>query len=374
MFGATDQNTDDILAQVPDVLPVLPLRNMGAFPCTMMPIAVGVPRSVKLVRDAMSSNRMVALVTSHNADIDEPTADQVHQVGGLAIIQRASQGEDDTVKLVVHVLERIKITEWVSGEPYLKARIELAPDIEEDDVEAEALSRNLISVAKDIVELMPNVPNQVGDFLEQVESNRLLTYVIAANGRMDLAERQEVLELDSVNAKMHVLIDVLTQEKEVLELGQKITAETAEKLGKEQREFFLRRQLDAIHKELGEENDEAAEIAEYQRKIEEANLPAEAREQASRELKRMDRLSSQSAEYGVIKTYVDWLVELPWNKESVDNLEIDHARGVVTDHHYDLKDVKNRILEFLAVRKLARDRAGENGEDAVRGIEGAGAT
>jgi ATP-dependent Lon protease len=200
--------------------------------------------------------------------------------------------------------------------------------------------------------------------------------VIAANGRMEVEQRQQVLETDSVNGKMRQLIDVLSEEKEVLEIGQKITAETAEKLGKEQREFFLRRQLEAIRKELGEENDEAAEIAEYQRKIEEANLPTETREQASRELKRMERLSSQSAEYGVIKTYLDWLVELPWNKESVDNLDIEHARTILNEDHYDLKDVKNRILEFLAVRKLARDRAGENGEttgNAIKDVEGAGA-
>ena len=357
MFGASDHNLDDILRQLPDELPVLPLRNMVAFPFTMMPIAVGVPRSVKLVRDVMKDHRLVALVTSFDPEIDEPTSDQVHKVGGLGFIQRAVQGENDSLQLIVHVIERVKITEWVSNEPYLKAKIELAPDIEEEGPEAEALSRSLIEIAQGIVELMPNVPNQVGDFLEQVESHRLLVYVIAANARMDLAARQEILELDSVNAKMHKLIDVLAQEKEVLEIGAKITEETQQKLGKEQREFFLRRQLDEIRKELGEENDEAAEIDNYSKKIEEAHLPKEAQEQALRELKRMERLSSQSAEYGVIKTYLDWLVEMPWNKSSEDNLDIENARKVLNEDHYDLKDVKDRILEFLAVRKLAKERA-----------------
>src|SRR5262249_45069307 len=155
----------------------------------MMPIAVGVPRSVKLVRDAMQEHRLVALVTSHDPEIDEPTTDQVHTVGGLGFIQRAVQGENDSLQLIVHVVERIKITEWVSSEPYLKARVQLAPDLEEEDTEAEALSRSLIEIAQGIVQLTPNVPNQVGDFLEQVESHRLLVYVIAANGRMDLADR-----------------------------------------------------------------------------------------------------------------------------------------------------------------------------------------
>jgi len=180
------------------------------------------------------------------------------------------------------------------------------------------------------------------------------------------------LELDSVNAKMRRLIEVMAQEKEVLEIGAKITEETHQKLGKEQREFFLRRQLDEIRKELGEENDEAAEIESYRKKIEEAHLPKEAEEQAIRELKRMERLSSQSAEYGVIKTYVDWLVEMPWNKSSEDNLDIENARKVLNEDHYDLKDVKDRILEFLAVRKLAKERANEDAQQELD-AEGAGA-
>ncbi len=359
MFGATDQNMRDLLATLPEELPVLPLRNMVAFPFTMLPIAVGVPRSVKLVQDAMHDNRLVVLVTSHDPEIDEPTQDQVHQVGSIAYIQRAAQGEDNSVQVVVQILERVKIKEWTSNDPYLKARIEIAPDTEEASAEAEALRRSLTSIAREVVALMPNVPNEVGDFLEQVESNRLLVYMIAANARMDLATRQELLALDSVNDKMRRLIQVMAQEKEVLALGQKITSETQEKIGQEQREFFLRRQLDAIRKELGEVDDEAAEIAGYREKIDKANLPTEAREQADRELKRMERLSSQSAEYGVIRSYLDWLVELPWGKESADNLDIEHARQVLNEDHYDLKEVKDRILEFLAVRKLAKDRATE---------------
>src|SRR5581483_8577022 len=363
MFGATEHKVGDILANLPDELPVLPLRNMVAFPFTMLPIAVGVPRSVRLVQDAVQGNHLVVLVTSHNPEIDEPTAEQVHQIGGLAVIQRAAQGEENSVQLVVHVLERVRITAWTASEPYLKARIELAPDTEEDSPESEALRRSLINIAREVVALMPNVPNEVGDFLEQIETNRLLTYVIAANSRMDVPDRQELLEMDSVNAKMRKLIQILAQEKEVLALGQKITAETQEKLGKEQREFFLRRQLESIRKELGEVDDEAADIENYRDKIEKAGLPKEAYEQATRELKRMERLSAQSAEYGVIRSYLDWLIELPWNKLSEDNLDIENARRVLDEDHYDLKEVKNRILEFLAVRKLAKERAAE-GEEA----------
>src|SRR5579859_1609653 len=172
MFGAMELNTDDILSKLPDELPVLPLRNMVAFPFTVMPISVGVPRSIRLVNEAMHGNRLVALVTSRDAEIDVPGPDQLYDVGGVAIIQRAVHGENDSMQLVVHVLERIKITEWTSTDPYLKARIQVAPDIEEDTPEAEALNRNLVEIAREVVGLMPNVPNQVADFLEQVENNR----------------------------------------------------------------------------------------------------------------------------------------------------------------------------------------------------------
>src|SRR5579859_5596663 len=368
MFGAMELNTDDILSKLPDELPVLPLRNMVAFPFTVMPISVGVPRSIRLVNEAMHGNRLIALVTSLDPEVDAPGPDQLHQVGGVAFIQRAAQGENDSMQLIVHVLERVRITGWTSTEPYLTARVSLAPDIEDSGPESEALNRGLIEIAREVVELMPNVPNQVAEFLEQVENKRLLVYMIAANGRMDTERRQQVLEQDHVNDKMRTLIETLAAEKEVLEIGQKITAETQEKLGKEQREFFLRRQMDAIRQELGEENDEAAEVANYQKKIDEAHLPEEAHEQATRELKRLERLSSQSAEYGVIRAYLDWLVELPWNNMSQDNLDIENARRVLDEDHYDLKDVKDRILEFLAVRKLAKERA-EEMPDAAQAVD-----
>jgi ATP-dependent Lon protease len=357
MFGSGEQNVEDILAQIPSELPVLPLREMVAFPFTTLPIAVGVSRSVKLVQEAMQGNRLIALVTSQQPEIDEPTSEQVSQVGGLALIQRIIRGPNNTLQLVANVLERVRIVEWLASEPYLKARIEVAPDVEENNAEAEALRRALTEVAGEVVRLMPNIPNEIGDFLDQVESNRLLVYMIGANARMELGTRQQVLALDSVNAKMRLLIDVLTQEREVLSIGQKITEEAQQKVGQEQREFFLRRQMAAIRKELGDDDDEAADAENYREKIDAANLPPEAREQATRELKRMERLSSQSAEYGVIRGYLDWLVELPWNTLSEDNLDVANARRVLDEDHYDLKEVKNRILEFLAVRKLAKERA-----------------
>jgi len=371
MFGNNDQNYADVLAHMPNELPVLPLRNTVAFPFTVLPIAVGTPRSVRLVREVMNGNHLLVLATSRDPELEEPTADQIYDVGTVGVIQRMVMGENDVIQLVVQVLERVKITDWVASEPYLQAQIELAPDFEENNTEAEALNRSMIGMSREVIALMPNVPNQIGEFLDDIESNRLLAYLIAANARMDLEKRQQVLEIDSVNGKLHALLQILAQEKELLEIGQRITAETQEKLGKEQREFFLRRQLDSIRKELGEADDEAAEAEDYRKKIAEAKLPKEAEEQAIRELKRLERLSSQSAEYGVIKTYLDWLVEVPWNNLTSDNLDIQHARTVLDEDHYDLKNIKNRILEFLAIRKLAKERAVE-GETKAVDAEGAG--
>jgi len=326
MFASNETSREDILEQLPSELPVLPLRNMVAYPFTVLPVSVGIPRSVKLVNEAMHSNHLVVLATSFDPEVDEPTPDQVHTTGGLALIQRVAQN-DKGLQMVVTILERVKIVEWLGEEPYLRARIEVAPDAEEEDPEAEALRRRLIEVAQAVVALMPNVPSEVGQFLEQVESNRALVYMIAANANMELAARQELLETDSVNAKMRLMVATLAREREV------------------------------IRKELGETEDESAEVDNYRQKIDEAHLPKEAHEQANRELKRLERLSSQSAEYGVIKSYLDWLVELPWNKLSEDNLDIEHARQILDEDHYDLKQVKSRILEYLAVRKLAKERA-----------------
>lgn len=357
MFGENTQNLDDILAHLPDELPVLPIRNSVPFPFSMMPIVVGTPRSMKLAQDAIDGSRLVMLVPSHDPEIENPLPEEVYPVGSIAMIQRVAPGNNDTMQLFVQTLERGEIEEWTAEAPYLRARVVVTPDIEEDDTEAEALSRSLISISREIVELMPNVPIEIVDALQQINSTRLLTYTIAANARLNIDKRVEVLAENSVNAKMRILLEALANEKELLEIGQRIKNETQQQVSKEQREFFLRRQLESIRKELGEGEDGIAEVANYRQKIEDAGLPEEAKKQALDELNRMERVSPQSAEYGVIRTYLDWLVDLPWGAFSEDNLDIAHARQVLDEDHYDLKDIKSRILEFLAVRKLAADRA-----------------
>ncbi len=357
-----EKEYQQILEQLPEELPILPLRNTVALPYAIMPLAVGIPRSVKLVEEALAGNRLIGLVAMKDPSIEEPMPGQVYEVGTVALIHRVIRTSDGTLQVVIQGLERFKIDVWTETEPYLKARIQLAPDVVTDDLETEALHRALVELAKEVVSLMPNMPEGINAFLDQVDNPRQLVYMIAANARMEVEQEQALLEAEDLKEKMRMLISHLTREKELLSLGQKITEEAQEELSRQQREYFLRQQLEAIRRELGETDEQTAEIEEYRQKIEQAGLPEEAYKEAMRELKRMEKMPPQAAEYSVIKTYLDWLVELPWNKLSEDNLDIEHARQVLDEDHYDLEKVKERILEYLAVRKLVKERGVESEE------------
>jgi ATP-dependent Lon protease len=354
-----DNQLERLIEQMPEEIPILPLRNTVAFPFAVIPLAVGVPRSVKLIEGAMEGDKLIGMLASKDPSIDAPMPGQVHEVGTVGLVHKVVRAPDGTLSVVVQGLERFKVEAWAQDKPYLKARIRLAPDQAEDTVETEALQRSLVDVAKAVVELMPGVPQGVAAFLDHVSDPRFLIYLVAANTRMDTEDAQKLIELDTVAEKMRALITYLSHEKEVLELGQKITEEAQEEMSKQQREYFLRQQLEAIRRELGDADEQTAEIEEYRKKIEEAGLPNDAQKEALRELDRLSRMPTQAAEYSVIKTYLDWLVDLPWDKLSEDNLDIEHARQVLDEDHYDLQEVKNRILEYLAVRKLAHERDGE---------------
>jgi ATP-dependent Lon protease len=341
---------------IPQDLPILPLRNTVAFPFMILPLAVGVPRSIKLVEDAMHGNRLVGLVASKDPELDEPVPGQTYTVGTVARVLRVVRGSDKDLQLVVENLERFKILHWQKTEPYLQAHIELAPDLVQSDIELDALVHSLRELAKQVVALMPNFPAEVGNFLDQVKEPRYLFYMVTSNTRMDIAECQRILEIDDLKDKYRAVIAYLTREKEILTLGQKIQSDAREKMGKAQREYYLRQQLKAIREELGEAEETTEEAVEYAARIEKTPLPEEAKKEALRELKRLKIMAPQAAEYAVIKTYLDWLLDLPWNVLSEDRLDINHARTVLDEDHYDLQEVKDRVIEFLAVRKLVRER------------------
>lgn len=340
-------------------IPVLPLRGTVAFPFIIMPLNIGVPRSLKLVNWAVKEGSLIALVTSKHPDVDEPTPDQLYDIGVLARIHRVMRSDRDssTQQIIVQGIERIKIDEWLTSEPFLKARVSLRADTvtPAESSEIEAYRRRVLELSGDIVEHLPQVPNEVNQFLEQVDDPRIIVYTIASNMRMDFDDQLDILLEDSLREKMALMVRLMSRELEVLEIGQRIRTDTQETLDQTQREYYLRQQLRAIQKELGEDDDEAI-IDEYREKIENAGIPEEAKKEALRELSRLEKLQPQSAEFGVIQTYLDWMVELPWNKLSDDNLDIKHARHVLNADHYDMDDVKQRILEFLAVRKLRLER------------------
>jgi ATP-dependent Lon protease len=357
------------LEDIPRDLPILPLRNTVALPFMILPLSVGVPRSIKLVEDTMHGNRLIGLVTSKDPDLDEPVPGQTYTVGTVARVLRVVRGSDKDLQIVVENLERFKILHWQKTEPYLQAHIELAPDAVETGLELDALVHSLRELAKQVVALMPNLPAEVSNFLDQVQEPRYLFYMVTSNSRMALAECQRILEIDDLKDKYRAVIADLTQEKEILTLGKKIQSEARQKMDKDQREYYLRQQLKAIQKELGEAEDTAGEAAEYADRIDKTDMPEEARKEALRELKRFKGMPPQSAEYSVIKTYLDWLLDLPWDVLSEDQLDINHARAVLDEDHYDLLEVKDRIVEFLAVRKLVRERGLETkpGEDEKAG-------
>jgi ATP-dependent Lon protease len=347
-------------SDIPNELPILPLRSTVAFPFSMIPLTVGIPRSVKLINDALKGDRLIGLVSIKHPEIEEPLPGQTYEVGTIAKVEHVTRSADNSLQVIVQGIERFRIDYWLADKPYLRAHIALAPDKIEKDVELDALQRNLRELARQVVALSPKFPKEVGDYLAQVKDPRYLVYLVASGAGLEVAKAQQILDIDSLKEKFRLLIAHLSREKEVLTIGKKIETEAREEMNKAQREYYLRQQLRAIQKELGETNQEQSEVDEYEMKIDDAALPEEARKEAERELKRLSGMSPQAAEYSVIKTYLDWLVDLPWSKTSEDQTDIERAQTVLDEDHYGLEDVKQRIIEYLAVRKLIHDRAVES--------------
>jgi len=342
----------------PRELPVLPLRNIVAFPYTVLPLAIGIPRSIHLLEDALDNDRLLVLAAMKDPAIEEPDADGVYQMGTLARIEQVMHIDDDDradYQIVVRGIERVRIAEWMTEEPYLMARIESRPEITTDETEIEALRRELLNLARRMAAFYPQVPEKAIDMLGQVADSDMLLYALASNIQLDVEQAQSVLEGENIATQMRTMLAVMRRELEVLEITQEIRDEAQSEMEETQREYYLRQQLKAIRKELGEDEG-GSDTESYRSKLEKADLPEEARAEAERELDRLSQLHPQSSEVGIIKTYLDWLIELPWNDLSKDNLDLIHAEQVLDEDHHGLEKVKERILEFLAVRKLREER------------------
>ncbi len=356
-----DHETDDKNEgqKFPDVLPILPLRGVVVYPNSAVPLTVGQARSIKLVDDVVGGDKLVGLVAALNPDQEAPGPNELYKFGTIATVHRLLRAPDGTVRLLVQGMKRFRLGEFVAEEPYLKAHIHLAPENDETNIETDALARNARDQFQQITQMIPSFPDELVNSITSLEDPLQTAYTIANFQRIDLKDAQEILELDSVYDKLKKLIGLLVREAEVLTIGQKIQNEARGEIEKVQREYFLREQMKAIQRELGEKDEQSEETEEFRKKIEDAKMPEEALKQAKRELDRLSRLPTAAAEYGVIRTYLDWLVTLPWSKSTTDNLEIKHAREILNNDHYGLEDVKDRILEFLAIRKLRIDRKDE---------------
>ncbi|MDP1547642.1 MAG: endopeptidase La [Anaerolineales bacterium] len=369
--ASSDPQPDDNFEghKFPDTLPILPLRGVVVYPNTAVPLTVGQPRSVRLVDDVVAGDKLVGLVAALDPEQEAPGPNELHKVGTIATVHRLLRAPDGTVRLLVQGMQRFRLGEFVAEEPYLRAHIHLSPEKEEVNIETDALARNARDQFQQITQMIPSFPEELASSITSLEDPLQTVYTIANFQRIDLKDAQEILELDSVYEKLKKLIGLLVREAEVLQIGQKIQNEARGEIEKVQREYFLREQMKAIQRELGERDEQSEEVDEFRKKIEEAQMPEEAEKQAKRELERLSRLPTAAAEYGVIRTYLDWLVTLPWSASTQDNLDIKHARETLHHDHYGLEDVKDRILEFLAIRKLRLDRKDEakkESTDAIR--------
>jgi ATP-dependent Lon protease len=345
---------------IPTELPILPLRGLVVYPETAVPLTIGQPRSIRLVDDVVAQDlRLIGLVASRDPELETPTPDDLYPVGTVATVHRMFRAPDGTIRLLVQGMHRFRVGEFTAAEPYLKARIHLIPEVAEDNIEIDALARNARELFERIAGMVPSIPRELVESITALEDPLQTVYTIANFQRIELEDAQALLEIDSVTEKLVKLGSLLVHEVEMLEIGQRVQNEARSEIEKVQREYFLREQLKAIQRELGEGDEQTAEVDEFRQKIDEAGMSEEAEKQARRELDRMARLPTAAAEFGVIRTYLDWLVSLPWSEITDDNLDVGHAREVLDEDHYGLDDVKERILEFLAVRKLRHERADE---------------
>ena len=343
---------------LPDALPVLPLRDMVTYPDTLTPLAIGQERSVKLVNDVLSGERMLVMVASKEPGLEEPGPDQLHDIGVAGAVARMLKVPDGTVRILIQGTERVRLAEYVATEPYLVARIERLPDVVHPSPELEALTRNVQRTFSEIIEQIPYLPEELQLAVTNVDDPSALSHLIAGALRIASGEKQELLEEVDVARRLRRLSEILARELEVIQLGSKIQSQVESEMEKGQREYYLREQLKAIQQELGEGDEQQAEVNELRERVEAADLPEHARKAADRELSRLERLPPAAAEYGVIRTYLEWLVELPWSVTTEDDLDIAHAREVLDADHYDLEKVKDRILEYLAVLRLNPDSHG----------------
>jgi ATP-dependent Lon protease len=344
--------------ELPGEVGVLPLRETVTFPDMLVPLNIGQPRSVELINAVLRGDRTIAMVASRHPQVETPSPDDLYTVGVLGMVARMIRVPDGTLRVLIQGGQRIRIERWVRTEPYLVAEIDELPDVVKETPELIALMRNVQQTFMDIVGQVPYLPEELQVMVTNVEDPSALAHLIAGALRLPTEEKQALLEEVDAGKRLRRLSEILARELEVVAIGSKIQSQVQSELDKGQREYFLRQQLKAIQEELGETDEVQAEVGQLREQLGAIELPEVVRKQVDRELTRLERLQPAMAEYGVIRNYLEWIAALPWDKQTDDNLDLDNARDVLDEDHYDIEQVKNRILEFLAVRRLKPDARG----------------
>jgi ATP-dependent Lon protease len=346
--------------RIPDILPILPLFDAALFPKMVLPLIVMKTESIQLIDEAMSKNRMIGLLVSKKTEVLEslkPEKD-LYSVGTSAMILKMAKTDDNRAQLLVQGLGRFRVVEFVAGKSYPLARVEHIQEKEKKDTEIEALMANILNVFSRVVELSPGLPGEIAGMARSIQEPGTLADMVASTINSTTDEKQNILEQFDIKPRLKAVTKLLNHQLEILELGNKIQSQVKGDIDKSQREYYLRQQLKAIKEELGEKDEASVAIDEYRAKVEAKEMPEVAVKEAKRELDRLARMHPSSAEYTVASTYLDWLTELPWNESTEDNLDINKARKVLDDDHFGLQKPKQRIVEYLAVRKLKPDSKG----------------
>ncbi len=345
--------------EIPDSLPILPLRNSVLFPNSIIPIDVGRRKSVRLVEDAIAKERpVIGILTQRDARTEDPASGDLYLVGCAARILKVIKLAKDNFSVILQGVSRFEVTSFEGNEPFLSARIRSVPDPTSSDVELDALVMNLKDIAKRVVKLMPELPKEAGALVDSVTEAGHLADLITSNLELEVGEKQDVLETFDLKTRTRKVLQFLSRQLEVLKVRERINTQVQEEMGRNQREYVLRQQLKAIKEELGELDDAGGDLDEFSEKITKTKMPEEAEKVARKQLERLKGMQPSSAEYTVTRTYLEWLVELPWSVSTEDHIELAEVRRCLDEDHYDLDKVKKRIVEYMAVRKLKNDKKG----------------
>src|SRR5580704_3232941 len=345
--------------QFGDELPVLPIRNAVLFPGAVAPFDVGREKSVALVEDVDSLPApIIAIFAQRDPSTDDPGKEDLHHVGCAARVLKALKHSSGNYSLILQGLTRIRLDEITQSAPYLKAKITRLDEQNAADDEAEALSMSLRDIAKQVIQLMPELPREAGSLIDSIQAPGALADLVAHNLDAPVDEKAQLMSTVDVKDRIRQVLKLLTRQLEILKMRERINSQIKEEMGKNQREYVLRQQLKAIKEELGEDEGDQSDLDGLEERIAKANLPSEAETVAKKQLKRLRTMQVGSAEYTVVRTYLDWILDIPWTQSTTDNLDIAAVRKVLDEDHYGLEKVKKRILEYLAVRKLKQDKKG----------------